>query len=348
VRTSETDIEAYLVYLRQLPFVVDVRLLKTPPGGDRSVDAVLSIRTPNGTKGVSCLVRRSHLLRETAESLIYLARRVPDLLVLAPSVGRDLADLLEKEHVNFVDLAGNCHVRLGDQYIARIQGRTRLARPSSDKELRAASYRVLLALLIDRHLIDEPTRAIAVAAGGVSPQTVNDVRERLVARGMLLRSKAGVVWAPHQRREAIALFLAGLTTTLFPRLLVGRFRPMKQDVVVQERELPPLLNMIGPWRWGGGAACMRLTRYYRGDQTIVYFEQKPPAEVAPLLRVVPDRQGKLLLVTSPGPLAFRSPNIETVHPLLAYGDLLRESNDRAREAAQMIWEQFLRDLENDR
>ena len=107
-----------------------------------------------------------------------------------------------------------------------------------------------------------------------------------------------------------------------------------------EARLAPALSAIGPWRWGGGAAADRLTHYYRGDRTVAYVEQ-PPADLARRLGLVPAADGPVLLVRAPGPLAFRSPHAETVHPLLVYADLLAEGHDRARDAAREIDARYL-------
>lgn len=305
------------------------------------VDALVTVKTPTDSATLPCEVKRSHLSRETAQRLVHDAKEVPGLLVFAPAIGQEAGDLFQRESVNFVDLAGNCYLNLSDQYVARIQGRRAVTPKAADKGFRAAAFRVLFALLVEPRLIAATTRAAAVAAGGVSPQTVTDLRDRLVQRGLVLRSAAGFRWARGKRKEAMELWLAGFSTTLFPNLLVGRFRSAAPDTDTLETELAPLLDQLGEWRWGGDAAAMRLTKFYRGEQTLIYLKDAPPAEVARRLRLVPDRDGPLALAQAPGPLAFRSPVETTVHPLLAYADLLLEANDRAGETARILRERFL-------
>ncbi|MBI5490298.1 MAG: hypothetical protein HY905_23380 [Deltaproteobacteria bacterium] len=96
----------------------------------------------------------------------------------------------------------------------------------------------------------------------------------------------------------------------------------------------------------GGAAAHRLTGYYRGDQTLLYFADPPPSP-AKQLRLVPDAEGDVWLARSPGPLAFSGPNRATVHPLLVYADLIGEGHERARDAAAEVRRRFLPDLERD-
>jgi hypothetical protein len=340
-------LDPYLTRLRELPFVVDARVEEREPGATAGAarrkyraDAAIRVDTPTGPQRCFVEHKQTHLSAETAQHLVTIQREVPELMVFAPHVGRDLGELFTRERVNFIDLSGNCHVRFGDRYLARVQGNTPTPQNPADKGMRAASYEALLALLIDPELLDGTTRAIASAAGDISPQTAADLRARLVEQGLLLRTRRHHRWSPTGRKHALDLWLTGWTSTLFPRLLVGRFRARTRDLPVLESQLAAAITPIAPWRWGGGAAAQRLTQFYRGEQTVLYVEQ-PPADLAKRLALVPDRAGPVVLARSPGPLAFRGPHPETVHPLLIYADLLAEGHDRAREAAAELSAQLL-------
>ena len=336
-------LDPYLDHLRALPFVSGAYLVADATGRNLQhlpqVGAHVVLETPDGE--THCPIRRltSHLSREVAAGLVHLGRDVPGLLVFAPAVGRDLGDLFAREGVNFMDLAGNCHLRIADRYIARIQGQATAHSTTLDKGLRAPSYAALLALLIDPTLVGGTTRVIATVAG-VSPQTAADLRARLVEQGFIHHVRGQHRWAPQGWTHARDLWLAGWTTTLFPHLLVGRFHARERDVGSLEARLAPMLTGLVPWRWGGGAAADRLTHYYRGDRTVIYVEQAP-ADLARRLGLMPAADGTVLLVRSPGPLGFHGPRADTVHPLVVYADLLTEGHDRARDAAREIAQRYL-------
>jgi hypothetical protein len=335
------DIQPYLDQLRRLPFVDDARL-RSPPrqASAAGFDATVVIRTPTGKERMRVELLRSHLARETAARVLQLARAEPRLLVLAPAVGRDLGELLASSGVNFVDLAGNCHLRIDDKYVARMQGMRAAPRPITDKGLRAPAYRVLLALLGRPSLAEASGRALAEAAGGVSPQTALDLRARLLERGILLRGGGSNRWAPDGYKAAVDLFVAGASSTLMPSLSVGRFRAPDGTVSSVEAKLARGLNGRTRWRWGGGAACQRLTGHFRGDRTVVYVEQWD-ARLVNDLRLVTDAAGPILVATLPGPVALESPHPETVHPVLVYADLSLEGDERAREAAGDVYAEYL-------
>ncbi len=234
-------------------------------------------------------------------------------MLFATHVGCGLGDLFARERVNFVDLSGNCFVRVGDQYLARVQGVSKAPVDAAAKSMRAPSYAALLALLLDAVLLDASVRAIGAEAA-VSPQTASDLRARLVEQGLVLRARGHHRWSPTGRRRALDPWLAGRASTLRPHLLVGRFRAKETTPAALEARLADALRG-STWRWGGGAASQGLTGFYRGAQTALYVEGAT-TELARRLALVPDRAGSVERLRSPCPAAMRGSNEETVHPLV--------------------------------
>ncbi len=342
------ELRAYLDRLEELPFIDDVAVITTESSaGDRGIDALLEVRTPSGVAVFEVELKRTHLSHAVAERLLHVRPRGGrERLLLCPYVGRELAERFGRERLNFVDLAGNCHLQISDRYLVHIEGRRGEVKPASDRALRAQSYRVLFAMLVEPELTMATARRLAEAAGGVSPQTALDLRQRFVARGILLQTSRGLRWAPRGWRDAFDLFVAGFATTLAPQLAIGRYRARERDLRSLEAELAHRLEAIGDvsWRWGGGAACERLSGHFRGDRTVVYVDAAHHA-LASSLRLVPDKDGPVWLAVKPGPLAFQAPVAECVHPLLAYVDLLSENDERAREGAAELFRRYLASIE---
>ena len=339
---TEDLVHRCLAHLSALPFV-ERAVLHTRSLAD-DLDGSVELDTLDGRETLPCEVRRGHLGRESAEHLAHIQTRHPGLIVLAPAVGREIGDLFERSGVNFVDAAGNCSLRIGRRYVARIQGRAAAKRAVVDRGIRAPGYRVLFALLVKTDLVAAPSRDLASAVG-VSPQTANDMRRRLVEGGLLLEARGHRDWAPGRRKDALASWLEGFATTLAPSLLIGRFRAMERDPEALERRIEPVLDAACTWRYGGGAAAARLTEHYRGDTTLIYTLDAP-TDLPARLRLVPDpRSGPIVLARAPGVVAFESPGARSVHPLLAYADLLSDGGDRAREAAAELHRRYLVELE---
>jgi hypothetical protein len=346
VDNAKRQLRPYLDELERLPFVKKARVVAPrKSAAAASADAVIALTTASGETRLPTELKRSHLSREVAEHLVTVGRRSPGLLVLAPVVGSQLGELFAREAINFMDLAGNCHVRLGDSYVARIQGQRGPQRDPADRSLRAPAFRVLFALAADPTLIHATTRALADASGSVSPQTAADMRAKLIAAGIALKTKGRFRWAPGGRKQVLDMFLAS-----YPQLVsgfrIGRFRAKQHDIGELEAELVPRLDALGEWRWGGGAAAQRLTQYYRGDRTIVYLRDGH-ASLAARLQLVPDSRGDVILMRAMGPLAFSAPDPTVVHPLLVYADLLNEGHERARAAAGEVLQRHLQSLQAD-
>jgi hypothetical protein len=328
----------YLERLRALPFVRSIEVVKeNVKVGGVHVDALLAIKTPTGKKRVFCEVKSSNMSHELAFQAVALLRDVRPLIVAAPVIGSGVGQLLADNGASFVDLRGNCDLDLGGRYIARIQGRSG-EKTNGARALRTPSYSVLFAVLADPSLISVPVRTLGAAAG-VSRQPAVTLRERLLDLGLVLRSARGFVWAPQGQKRALDLWLAGYATSVRPGLLIGAFTTQDPDPGALELRIGPILDKTCTWRWGGGAACDRLTGYFRGEQTVVHVADEP-ADLPRELRAVPARDGRLVLLRTPGPKGLVGATSETAHPLLVYTELLTNGSERAREAARDLAERF--------
>lgn len=342
MRDPDAALQPYLRNLESLPFVRRVRVLDSEGiGGGGRFDALLELTTPDSVHTFLVELRTSHLSTDLVPHVISLGHGVPHLLLMAPSIGRSVAEELASAGIDYVDRAGNCFVSIDGRYIARIEGRRGDWQASKEhRALRQASYHVLFALLARPHLVGTAVREIAKQAGGVSAQTASDLRHELVRRQFLSTIGRTYEWNPTRWSEAIDLFVQGYLTGVRARLVVGRYRARDNDPDELERRIESTLGERFAWAFGGGAAAMRLTGYYRGSSTVLHV-QDPPPDLGRTLHLVPDAAGPVVICRSIGPCAFEGAAPRAVHPLLAYGDLLAEANERATEAAAELRHQYL-------
>jgi len=322
----------YLAHLEKLPFVSSARLRDARSINDPNSKA-LTLTTPRGEQRAFLNWARSNLNQQLVEYLVHLAGRLDGpFFLFAPSVGREVATRLEEACVNYVDLAGNCGVQLGDEYIAQIEGRRLPAKTPRERALRAPSLLVLFTLLAKPELVSSPVRLIASKAGGLSPQTVTDLRKRLVEEEWVSAAGRKHAWVPGGKERALDLLL-GDYDRLALHLKLGRFRARPMDLGELEQAITERLKGR-VFSFGGGAALERseqvkqLKGYYRGTRTIVYADEALPSMTGLL---VPDARGEIIFSRFPGECA-RNEN-QDLSPLLIYLDLMTEGEPRAREAA---------------
>jgi len=323
--------EPYLERLRELPFVRKVSV--TASAG---ADAELQLSLVDGSRETLLLeVRTSHLRRGQAT---HVQTRMGDRpwLLAAPHVGAPLGAELEAQGIQFIDRQGNCSVRFGDRFCARVQGRPAPKPPPRAKEIRAAGYQVMFALLVDPELVSAPQRAIAEMAG-TSRQPVIDLLARWEAQRILVRSGRRYAWVEPPGAALLDRWIAGYLATLRSKLEVGRFRVPVQG----SREVEAFLEARVPAvHYGGTAAGHRLCGHYRGPTTMAHLGPAS-AELRRTLRAVPDPEGSLIWMRYIGDASTQSPEPGTVNPLLVYAELVDDPDPRAGELAALVREEWL-------
>ena len=314
------------------------RLLKGPPlrlriaaEGTRTV----RLNTPGGPR-VLKVERVPGAVTPAAVADLQLRHRDGALLLLAPYVGPEAVAALVAANINFVDLAGNAHLALEPNYYVHVEGRRPLRARRGERGLGAPGFRLLFALVVRPDLLNEPVRAIAAAAGVSKTQVAHALANVLEKDGTIGRTQHGRMLL--DRPRTTTRWVAGYADLLRPRLVLGRFRTQEQDPAALDEVLAEALEET-QGVLGGGAAAYRLTRYYRGETTVVHATEMT-RELTRRLRAVPDDGGNLIVMAPPGPLALAGPKPGVAHPLLVYAELLAAGDERAREAAMQVREQY--------
>lgn len=358
MRADHTEnLEPYLARVKALPFTARAEIrLAEPRTGVVRADAVLAIATADGHHHELLVeAKRTHLTLQIADDFIARARGMEreqigeptakaqrrgaarGWILFAPYVPRELGAYLAEKDVNFVDLAGNYRVRLGDRYLAAMEGRKPERRAPEGRGLRVAGHEVLFAILAKPELLNAPIERLAEQAG-VGKTAVADTIAKLVDEGL--------VAGPRKQRRLLAAvtvldrWLAGYANVVRGPLLVGRYRTKDPDPAALEARLTRELAGQGRWAFGGTAGAYRVNPHYRGTETTVHLAE-PREDLPTRLQALRAGDGPLVLMRTPGLIAFEGVAPLTVHPLLIYTELLTLADQRAREAAAEIRERNL-------
>jgi len=343
---ERTDLKAYLARLRELPFVRSAEFRPESEHTNTRSDGSLRLTTPHGDYELLLELKRSHLTYAIANQFLATQKssvwhkETRNWILAAPYVPRQLGRELASRGANYIDLEGNCHLRLGESYLALIEGRIPPRKSPEGRGLRAEGHQVQFVILAQPELLSEGIVKIAEQAG-TGKTTVANSLGKMEAEGIL--SVVGNKRRLINARLLLDRWLTGYANVVRPRLLLGRYRTQDPDPMALEHRIQDVLGTNVVWAWGGGAAAMRLTRHYRGEETVLHLLHRAP-DFHTRLHALRDDNGPLVCLGAPGPVAFAGAVPNTVHPLLVYTELMTTGDDRAREAALEVREQYLAHL----
>jgi len=348
------DLEAYEPALQKWMPKAEIRV---PAGPLDRFDAILTWKPAVGGT-IRCLVEEKRHLRYQDVAVIadqlnrrravLPAKHADDrLLLLAPHVRPQQAEALERADIDYLDLAGNAHLKAPGLFV-HVEGyqppketRTVPGRPQK------AWIKVVMAMLIRPDLINAPYRTLADQAD-VALGTIAKCMNDLTLRGLLLERKDGRT-IPN-RQGLVALWVQAYVEGLRPKLRERRLQVRadeKQQIWTRLRAV--LADRGQPWALTGADAAEIRTHFFRAEDTEIYaplrmFEERDIQKALVAQPAV--RTGNLLVIEPPGPLAVPQANEEGIPlapDLLAYAELRYRGTEQALEAAELLLPRVLDD-----
>jgi len=194
--------------------------------------------------------------------------------------------------------------------------------------------KIVFAMLCQLELPDATYRDIARAAG-VALGAVGPVVRDLENRGFLVQREAKTLTNKQKLLEEWA--------TRFPEILRPKLRPRRYQA---DHDRLLALELKGHHLyWGGETAGQRLTGYLKPERFTLYIagDEKPLLTQA-RMRLDPKGNTEILQAFWNLPADERYPDV--VPPLLAYADLIATQNGRNLETARLIYDKFLKPLQD--
>lgn len=262
------------------------------------------------------------------------------LLLFAPHVRPQQAAVLERGEIDYLDLAGNAHLRAPGLFV-HVEGRRPPKEPTpAPGRPQRGWIKTVMAILIRPELANMPYRTLADQAD-VALGTLAGCMNDLTARGLLLGGKGGRRVADRQALVAlwVQAYIEGLRPKLKERRLQIRAEGKNEiwtrlEIVLRER--------AQRWALTGADAAERRTHFFRTEETEIYTP----------IRVLEDREtqkaliaqpavrgGNLLAIEPPGPLALpelADDGLPIAPDLLAYAELRYRGTGQALEAAELL------------
>jgi len=253
------------------------------------------------------------------------------VLLVTRYVNPRIAELLKEMDVPFIDTVGNAYINQPPLYIF-IKGNKLVEemRPETiQRAFRPAGLQVLYVLLCNPGVEDEPLREIADAAD-VALGTVNRVMKELERMGYLItmgRRGRRLV----KRDHILKRWVTAYPEQLRPKLFRGRFRAINydwwKDINIKD---------FGAY-WGGEVAAAFLTKYLRPEIFTIYTKQ-PIGKLVLKNKLKKDPYGNVEILNLFWNFKLNTVNIDLVHPVLVYADLMATADTRNIETAGVIYD----------
>ncbi len=305
-----------------------------PPIREGRTDALLELKYPGGYVEYLGEIK----VRPTAPLVPQLARQRGDnhpKLLVADYINPRLAERLRESEVNFVDAAGNAHLRHKGLYVW-VTGNRDTLRLEVERERRRAfqpsGLKLVFALLCQPELAEADYRTIAEKAG-VALGTTQWVMRDLMMEGFVLRLgrfKRRLV----KPKELLDAWVPPYVRDLRPRLLLGRFEAEKMNWW-RNADLGAFGGL-----WGGEPAAALLTKYLKPGAFTIYADEIP-ARLVVEEHLRKNEEGRIDFRKKFWRYDAEERKGDTVPPILVYADLLALGEPRARETADRIYGEMI-------
>lgn len=310
---------------------------------NHNADAEVELTAGNETAAFLVEVKTEFRDQNIARYLNKVKDKPGGWLLVCQYIPKPLKEILRKQGLNYLEVPGNCFIRRGAMFFyINDKAVTAERQPKEGKLWKQAGLKFLFGILIKPELLNQPYRQTAmetnIALGNIGPFIAELREEGFLKEGskdghpfLFIENKALL------QNKWIELFNA----ILKPKLKQGRFRFVNNEDEKKWELLPAAI----PYKfyWGGEPAAAMLTGHLQPEIFTIYTKEAK-TNIMKQLRLVPDRNGNVEILDifwKTELLDFLNINTKTVHPFLAYAELLTSLDSRNRETAERIKQQYL-------
>lgn len=347
--------------LREIPGFVIEKDVETDPTGRRAFwDAILLVEFARKRHLYGVAIKNA-LTTTTARHIINtlgnqqgrhqkIGNQKTTPIIFADYINDLVAVELENNNIDYVDTAGNMLITKPTGAYINVRGK----KPEQDtmktkgRLTQLAGLKILTNLLIRPETIDLPQRAIGIEAGVALGAVANVIRE-LRAGGYIEQTGPNTVRLI-RKQELLEKWVTGYADRLRQKQFVGRFNTQIMNVADLAADTANTLNHENiKWAYTGTFAEDALINYYRTEELVIFVDGWNE-NLLQDLKWIPARDGRITVLRSFGEGMFQNNThgvFNFVAPLLIYGELIADGDDRAKEAARRVYDRFLKDLIGD-
>jgi hypothetical protein len=263
-------------------------------------------------------------------------------LLVAKYISTPGKELLERQGINYLDIAGNCFIKNDKGLFWHVKGQ---GAPTEVKEVKHKAFnkngiKLVYALLLENDLLNESYRVMADVAG-ISISTMGDILNDLRESKLLFQvNKRQLMFA--NKSDLLSRWITDYHQKLKQKLFRGKYLFTKDYQWQNWKQL----DLGSTAFWGGEPAAELLSHFLQPSVWTIYTDLDRRSLIQDL-RLVPAKDGNVEIYSPFWKLenrTFVNPELKTVHPLLAYAELIGSGNDRNFEAAQKLYAQHLQSI----
>jgi hypothetical protein len=260
-----------------------------------------------------------------------------NIILVTDRVTAEMADLLRTANIFFIDASANAYIKAEGLFIYNYERSAvkKVSRKNAGSVFYAAGLKLIFNLLVSGELLNENYRKISEICD-ISVGTVAWIFHKLISEGYIL-SDGNSTKILTNKQKLFKKWIENYPEKLRQKLIKGRYRFLNFESYKNWKNIV----LKGPLSlWGAEAAAEKMDGYLNA-KIITIYTKEDHIELAKKFKLLPDDNGNVEILEMFWDQDHIDPNAETVHPLLAYTDLMISENERNFEGAGLIYEKYL-------
>ncbi len=265
-----------------------------------------------------------------------LKKEIKDLIVIAEIIYPNIREKLKQEEINYIDLAGNVFLRLGNNIIYVDGKKDKKLKKAyiTDRAFNKAGLILIFHLLHQKDYLNRPYREIANTLG-IALGNVTYIVNSLTELGYI-RKIEKQKYKLQNMEDLLQKWVQYYPLKLKPNLHLGDFKPWGFNIRDWKTfKLEPEIAL-----WGAEPAANLLTNYLVPAALTIYTN-KNRQEIIINLKLIPETTGILNVYKKFW--EFKDDDKKTVPPILIYADLMNTGDPRNIETAQKIYDKYIKE-----
>jgi len=303
--------------------------------GKNHIDGQIDIYFNNNKVHFHTEVKRE-LRAYQLPKIIETAKQHQPFMVVADHIFPTLKEALREKKIGYLDTAGNIYFDVNDKLIW-LDGNKRVdtEKPATNRAFTKTGLKTVFYVLNEADGINAPYRVLAEATG-VALGNIKNIIEGLREANFVTQVNKNTLRLQN-KKALLERWITGYREILKPALHIGHYNFLDKKNLRNWQALP---LQPGEGMWGGEPAAEHLTNHIT-PALLTFYTNEHKGFFIPRWRLVPDGNGNIGLYKK-----FWQNDVMDrklfAPPLLIYTDLILTDDPRCIEAADIIYNKYLK------